>query len=173
MPDTPFTLYKLIVLYTLNRSAHPMTNAQLSNLFLDNDYTTYFNLQEVLSEMIETSLLETEISNNVTYYHATERGQETLRYFSGDIPPAIREEISGYLKNHARQLRDDVQIHAWYKKTSGQDYIVHCRVQENDIPLIDLQLSVPSESSAQKLAENWKSRSQQIYESIIKQLSAE
>ena len=172
MPDTPFTLYKLIVLYALNRSAYPMTNAQLSNLFLDNDYTTYFTLQEVLSEMIETSLLETETSNNVTYYRVSSRGEETLRYFSDEIPPAIREETDGYLRSHAKQLRDDVQVKAWYKKVAGHDYIVHCRVQENNVPLIDLQLSVPSESSAQKLTENWKSKSQNVYESIIRQLSS-
>lgn len=171
MPDTPFTLYKLIVLYALDRSAFPLTNAQLSNLFLDNDYTTYFNLQEVLSDMIETSLLETETSNNTVLYRASDRGKETIRYFSGDIPPAIREEISAYLKSHAKQLRDTAQTTAEYRKSSGHDYTVHCRVQEGETTLIDLQLTVPTESSARTLAENWKSRSQEIYESVIKQLS--
>ncbi len=171
MPDTPFTLYKLIVLYALNKSAYPLTNAQLSNLFLDNDYTTYLNLQEVLSEMIETSLLETDTVNNITYYRASARGKETIRFFSGDIPPAIRDEIFRYLQSHAKQLRDDAQTTAWYRKAAGHDYIVHCRVQEDDTPLIDLQLTVPSESSAQKLTENWKAKSQQIYELIIRHLS--
>lgn len=171
MPDTPFTLYKLIVLYALDKSAYPLTNAQISNLFLDNDYTTYFNLQEVLSDMLETSLLETELINNTTFYRTSARGEETIRYFSGDIPPAIRDEISSYLRNHAKQLRDNTQTTAEYRKTAGHDYLVHCRVQENDTPLIDLQLTVPTESSAQKLTENWKERSQQIYESVLKQLS--
>lgn len=172
MPDTPFTLYKLIVLYALNKSAYPLTNAQISNLFLDNDYTTYFHLQEVLSDMMETSLLETEFTNGTTFYRPSARGEETIRYFSGDIPPAIRDEISAYLRSHAKQLRDNAQTTAEYHKTGGHDYLVHCRVQEGDVPLIDLQLTVPTESSAQKLTENWKNCSQQIYESILKQLSS-
>ena len=172
MPDTPFTLYKLIVLYALYKSAYPLTNAQISNLFLDNDYTTYLNLQEVLSELVETSLLETETLNSTTFYRASARGEETIRYFSGDIPPAIRDEISAYLKSHAKQLRNNAQTTAEYRKTAGHDYVVHCRVQEGDTPLIDLQLTVPTESSAQKLAENWKIRSQQIYETVLKQLSS-
>lgn len=172
LPDTPFTLYKLIVLYALDKSAYPLTNAQISNLFLDNNYTTYFNLQEVLSDMMETSLLETETANGITCYRASSRGEETIRYFSGDIPPAIREEISAYLRSHAKQLRDKTQTTAAYRKTAGHDYLVHCRVMEGDAPLIDLQLTVPTESSAQKLTENWKERSQYIYESVLKQLSS-
>ena len=170
MTDSPFTLYKLIVLYALKQVTCPLTNAQISNLFLDNSYTTYFRLQEVLSDMIDTDLLETESKHNTTYYRATPQGEETIRFFSGDISPEIRAEITAYLKQHAKELRDDSQITAEYTKTADQDFLVHCRVQEGVSALIDLKLTVPTETAAQTLSENWKARSQEAYESLMKLL---
>ena len=45
----PFTLYKLIILYMLDKVDFPLTNAQISGFILDKGYTTYFKLQQALS----------------------------------------------------------------------------------------------------------------------------
>lgn len=45
------TLYKLIVLYMLEKVDFPLTNAQISGFILDKGYTTYFHLQQALSEL--------------------------------------------------------------------------------------------------------------------------
>ena len=47
--DTSFKLYKLIVLYMLNKVDFPLTNAQISEFILDEGYTTYFKLQQAIS----------------------------------------------------------------------------------------------------------------------------
>ena len=46
-----FTLYKLIVLYMLQKVDFPLTNSQISEFVLDKEYTNYFTLQQALSEM--------------------------------------------------------------------------------------------------------------------------
>ena len=38
--DTSFKLYKLIVLYMMNKVDFPLTNAQISEFILDEGYTT-------------------------------------------------------------------------------------------------------------------------------------
>ena len=45
----PLTLYKLIILYMLKKVAFPLTNAQISEFVLDQEYTTYFTLQQAIS----------------------------------------------------------------------------------------------------------------------------
>ena len=47
----PFTTYKLIVLYMAKHSKETLTNSQISEFILDRDYTDYFQLQKVLSEL--------------------------------------------------------------------------------------------------------------------------
>lgn len=49
----PLTLYKLIVLYMLDRVDFPLSTSQISEFVLDKGYTTYFKLQQALSELME------------------------------------------------------------------------------------------------------------------------
>ena len=48
MSTEALTLYKLIVLYMLNKVNFPLTNAQISEFVLGREYTTYFTLQEAV-----------------------------------------------------------------------------------------------------------------------------
>ena len=43
LQDLP-TLYKLIVLYMLDRATFPITNAQVSDYILEKEYTNYLSL---------------------------------------------------------------------------------------------------------------------------------
>ena len=170
MVESPYSLYKLIILFTLNKVPYPMKNTQIADLFAHYDYTSYFHLQQVLSEMVDTELVYMESGNHTTLYSIAPRGEETLSFFSGDISADIRAEITAYLKEHASELRDEALTTADYTRTSDQDYTVRCRAKEGNITLIDLQLSAPTEAAAQKLAENWKTRSSEVYEAIMKVL---
>ncbi len=147
-----------------------MKNTQLADLFLQYNYTSYFHLQEVLSEMVETELLYVEAGDHATLYKIAPRGEETLSFFSGDISPQIRSEITSYLKEHAGELRGETQTASGYSRTSEQGFTVRCSAKRGNITLIDLQLSASTEESAQKLAENWKSKSSEVYEAVLKLL---
>ena len=46
----PFTIYKMTILYMLDKAGFPLSNTQLSNFFLEKDYTDYFRIQEVNRE---------------------------------------------------------------------------------------------------------------------------
>ena len=67
-----FTLYKLIILYMLNKVDFPLTTSQISEFVLDKGYTTYFKLQEAISELTQSELIRTETTHNRTLYHLTE-----------------------------------------------------------------------------------------------------
>lgn len=69
----PFTTYKLIVLYMAKHSKETLTNSQISEFILDRDYTDYFQLQKVLSELVETELLRKRTISNSSYYEITEK----------------------------------------------------------------------------------------------------
>lgn len=60
----PHTLYKLIILYMLKKVNFPLTNAQISNFVLDQGYTTYFTLQEIIHELLDSGLIHGETIRN-------------------------------------------------------------------------------------------------------------
>ena len=63
----------------------PLTTAQISEFILDKGYTSFFKLQETLSEMLESNLVKTEETHNRTLYHLTENGEETIHFFQDRI----------------------------------------------------------------------------------------
>ena len=167
MLDTTTTLYKLIILYTLGKVNFPMTNSQITNLMLSEDYTRYFQLQEILQNMIDSGLVKTEVHNHTTYYSRTEKGAKTVEYFKGEISPEIRRDISNYLVLHSYEMRSESSCMADYYRSADMDYTVSCRVREGNTTLIEMKLSVPTEKAAQTLAENWKAKSQEDYAAVM------
>ena len=77
---SPFTTYKLIILYMLQNSEGDLTNSQITDFILDRKYTNYFQLQQAVSELVEADLVEMSSQSNRTYYRLTEEGKNTLKY---------------------------------------------------------------------------------------------
>ena len=85
MFSDPITLYKLMILYMLGHVNFPLTNAQLTDFFLDHEYTTYFTLQQALNELREAGLVKMESIHNTSRYEITKEGDDTLSFFGKNI----------------------------------------------------------------------------------------
>lgn len=62
---TAFKLYKLIVLYMLNCIDFPLTDSQISEFVLEQGYTDYFKLHQVIGELAEDGLIRKESTHNL------------------------------------------------------------------------------------------------------------
>lgn len=165
------TLYKLMVLYMLKQVGSPVAASSLSDFFISHQYTNYFTLQDVYSELSETELISISNMQNSVRYTITHDGEETLGFFSNKIPAGIIDDINSYLKDNKFKIRNEVGTSANFYKSTGQDYIVHCEVLEGKAPLIAIDLSIPDKDQAERMSKNWKSKSQDIYSYIIKKLA--
>lgn len=170
MLSEPMTLYKLMNLYMLKQVNFPLTNAQLTDFFLQHEYASYFTLQQALSELQESGLIRTESTHNSTRYVITREGEETLGFFGKNISPAILEDMDSYLKENRFRMRNEVGIVADYYKSTNQDYVVHCEVREGKTTLIELDVSVPAPDQAEAMCAHWKERSQEVYAFVMKTL---
>ena len=165
-----FTLYKLIVLYLLSKVDFPLTNAQISEFILDKGYTTFFKLQQALSELKDAELIREETVHNRTLYHLTDDGEESIFYFKNKISKPIQDDIDQFLKEKKYDLKNETAIKADYYKNTAGEFSVRCQVTEQQEPLIDLTLSVPTEAEAEKIAANWQKKNQSIYAWLMAQL---
>lgn len=165
-----FTLYKLIILYMLNKVDFPLTTSQISEFILDKGYTTYFKLQESLSELAGSSLILPETTHNRTLYHLTENGAETVLYFGNKISPAIRREIDDFLREKQYDLKEEAAVKSDYYLNTNREYEVRCQISENGFSLIDLKLTVPTEKEAEAIANHWNAKSQEIYTLLLSNL---
>lgn len=161
------TLYKLIILYMLNKVDFPLTNAQISEFFLENEYTNYFSLQEAINDLDDSGFIFSEAIRNTSYYHLTSEGRQTLVYFGNKIPNAIIDDVDIFLIKNKYELRNEVGTLSDYYRSSTGDYIVHCQVKESNTILIELNLSVPTKEDASAMCARWKDASTEIYQNVM------
>ena len=170
MLQDPLTLYKLIVLYMLDRVTFPLTTAQISDFILGKEYTNFLTLQQVFSELTDTGLIEARSANNRTHLTITSEGTETLHFFENRISLAIKSEIHAYFQEKEYILREEVSVVSDYYKSTTGEYEAHLIAKERDVNLIDLTLSVPSKELAESICNNWMTKNQDIYQYLIEQL---
>ena len=113
MNQEPLTLYKLIVLYLLNKVSFPLTMAQVSDLILEKEYTSYLTLQQVINELAQAGLITAKTLVNRTHLQITEEGRNTLSYFENRISDAIKTDIGEYLKKNELEMRNESSIFAF------------------------------------------------------------
>ncbi|WP_099470021.1 DUF4364 family protein [Konateibacter massiliensis] len=164
------TLYKLIVLYMLDKVNFPLTEAQITDFILGKEYTTYFSLRQAISELIDADLIKVETFRNSSHYHITEEGISTLDYFGNKISSSIVADIDEYLTVNQFSLIDEVSTTADFYKTTNNDYAVECRVKERNVDLISLTLTVPTKEQANAICSNWKAESQEVYSYLMDKL---
>ena len=108
MSSTGLTLYKLMILYMLEKVNFQLTTNQMTEFILNQGYTDYFHVQQAISELAECNLITTKTIRNTTYYKNTEEGSRTLEYFKKDISDQIKNEIDQFLRDNAFVQRIDV-----------------------------------------------------------------
>ena len=64
----PATLYKLIILHMLEHIDFPLSNAQISDFFLDREYTDYFTIQQVMNDLLNRKVVGI-FPQQYTVYH--------------------------------------------------------------------------------------------------------
>lgn len=167
----PITLYKLIVLYMLERSGFPLTRTQVTDFLLNREYTTNFlNLQQAVGELIDGGLLTSVTARNRSYLSITDEGCQTLNYFKNQIDRDIRTDIDAFLKEHGFELRNENSVLASYRKAASGEYEARLIAADKGITLVDLTLSVPLEDTAATICDNWQNRNQEIYQYLMSQL---
>ena len=154
----------------LNKVDFPLTNSQISEFILDEGYTTYFKLQQAISELIESGFIREESTHSRTFYHLTEDGAETIHYFKNDISSAIQSDINKFLNEKQYELKNEVSVKSDYYKNSNNEYSVRCQVIEQGSPLIDLTVTAPTEAEAETIANSWAKKNQEIYALVMANL---
>lgn len=166
----PLTLYKLMILYMLNRVKFPLKNSQIQEFMLGKGYTDYFTFQKAIGELLEANFVSVDIMRTTSHYDITREGSEALGYFGSSISESIKADIDDFLKENRIRLRNEVGVISDYYKTTNADYTVRCEVREGKNALISMEISVPTVDQAEVICANWQKDNQKLYAYIMQEL---
>lgn len=159
----PFTIYKLTILYMLDKAGFPLTNTQISNFFLEQEYTDYFRVQEVIGDLVNADLINFESTHSNTQYTLTAAGRETLGFFKDKITDGIENDVKRFFERNKLEFRQENFILADYYKTTNQNYDVRCQVRSDSTTVLDLTLAVTTKEQAEAICNNWKNSNEDVY----------
>lgn len=163
----PNTIYKLIILYMLEKMDFPLTNTQISDFFLEKEYTDYFTIQRVLHDLLDSELIRMESTHKNTQYTITPAGVETLKYFQDKVSSSIEEDVLSYFADKKMTIKNENSIIADYYKTVDRAYAARCQIKEKGISRLDLTLTVKTKEQAEAICQNWKKESDAVYACLM------
>jgi hypothetical protein len=130
----------------------------------------YFFFQQFLTELCENGHLTSKTEDEKIFYSITKKGKDTLNYFLGRIPLGVKKRIDETITSIRKNIKNETLITADYIPENEKEFIVNCKVNEDNFTLIDLKISVGTKSDARSICNNWKKYSQVIYSEIIDSL---
>jgi len=166
-------LYKLIILYFLDKVDFPISNTQLTNFMLDKEYAHYFNIQESFNDLLDDEYVHSDKINNNHVYLITETGHEALSFFGSTLSPTIKDDIDAFIQENEYALREEVSTFADYHMLRNNEYVTRLQVWERGKTIIDLNLNVSSEESANMICKNWRLKSSDIYAFVLTNLMSD
>ncbi len=170
MIQDPLTLYKLIVLYMLNKVSFPLSSSQIGDFILEKDYTNFLTLQQVFSDLKDNNLIAAKTVRNRTLFSITEEGMNTLSFFENRISDAIKEDVINYFRENEMDLRNEVSVLADYYRSTNGEYEAHLWAKDRNTELVSIKLTVPTEDIASSICNKWQDKNQQIYQYLTEQL---
>lgn len=161
---------KLLVLYMLNQVSFPLTQAQIYDFLLDRNYVNYMNLQQAITELVDTGFVTARSRHNRTYLTITAEGQKTLAFFKTRIDTSIKKDIDTFLNANQFKLRNETSVSTDYSKVLSGEYEVYLTAKEKDVTVVKITLSVPNQETAETVCANWQKKNQNIYQYLAGQL---
>ncbi len=170
MSSEAMALYKLIVLYMLDKVVYPLTKAQVCDFILEHEYTNFMTLQQAVAELTDTDLIMAKPIRNRTHLSITPEGRQTLSYFENRISDSIKEDVEKFFNENELEIQNEISVTGdFYKATSGE-YEAHLVGREKGVSLVEITMSVPDESTASAICDNWQKNNQQIYKFLVEKL---
>ena len=170
MEQEQLTLYKLMILYLIEKVDFPLSNSQISEFILDKGYTNYFTVQRAFHELEAENMLRVKQIRNMSHYALSNEGSEAIEMFEYQIPNSIKEDIAQFLKEKEYELRKEASVTADFYPSKGDEYTVNLKIREKESPLLEINLNVVSRDQAVYICDHWEKKHSDVYSMLIEKL---
>jgi len=161
---------KLLLLYIFEKIKLPISNMQLTQIVLENNFINYFTLQQYIVELTTSNLLKNVNEQGKDRLTISEEGKKVLSLFQNRVSESKLEQLNDYIKNQISAIKKELTVTSDYTIENNNSYLVNLVASENNTTLIDIKVSVASNKQARELCYKWKHNSSDLYNKIIKLL---
>ena len=155
---------RILLCYLFSTVDAAFTKGEILTIMQENGLANYFEITDVLSELIERGTLVP--SEDGKGYRAAEDARLIARQLDNVVPASARERaVSASLNLLARARREQenrVEIHP-----TDRGYNVECHISGGEMDLMSFSLYVPDQHQAQLVKENFHRDPQAVYRMLL------
>ena len=161
---------KFAVLYTVKQYKAPISMSRIYEILTwDKDVMDYFELSEVLAELVEDGYLLNKYYRNEEAYSLTDKGEDAHIFFSERVPFSIRARIDDAIgKIHFDEVSDPNAVRAEVVPLNETQYGVRFSVFDNKNLMLEMTINTGTKWQAEETAAKMKENAQNIYGEIVK-----
>ena len=167
---SPLAIYKLIILYLLDRTGGEIAMDRISSFLLEKGYVNFVSLMQTYAQIEESGLVRSRNAGDRCFYSITSEGRQALRLFMPELSKEIRTQADRFLTNQGTVLRNEQSVRASCIPDENGMYKAVLSVLEREEPVIEIRLRVPDKSVAEEICRNWEVKNEKIYNSLIENL---
>jgi hypothetical protein len=155
-------IQKLVILFVFEKMAIPLTEATVLDVCSsENDWLTYMECKQYLSELIDTNLVYRVPKSDCL--NITQDGISCLALFFTRIPSSIRDQITAYARDNRMRFKKRQSYFCDYSKNADGTYTVIMKINNESTTLMELKLVVANRSLAKFLYKSWVDKASQTY----------
>lgn len=160
---------KFAILYTLKRYVEPVNMPTLSEILtIDKEVMGYFDLANLLSELIEDGYAEMKYYRNDQSFCLSQKGMDTNDFFFERIPKSIRNHIENTVSTiKFVDQADPNAVMTEILPVAPYQYMASLKMLDAGTPLLELQVFAGSKADADRAAKELKKNSADIYKDIM------
>lgn len=163
---------KVLCLHAL-KVLGPCGNLPLISFMMQTDIMNYFDLQTALYELRDAGQVARTPQTADDLYEITPSGLETLALFAGRAPQSAIDLIDQQGPDFRQRIQTARERRARIIHDQHNEYHVQMQVMEQEMPLISIDLSLPTAELAARFRDRWSDNAQEIYDFIIGRLAGE
>ncbi len=167
---SPLAIYKLIILYLLDRTDGEIAMDRISSFLLEKGYVNFVSLMQTYAQIEESGLVGSRNAGDRCFYRITSEGRQTLRMFMPELSKEIRMQADQFLAKQGAVLRNEQAVRARCIPDENGMYKAVLSVLEKEEPVVEIRLRVPDKSVAEEICRNWEDKNEKIYNSLIENL---
>ncbi len=154
--DRSFTEPALAVLYILQESKIPLTEAQINDVLTISSEMTYIDMKIGLTEMLGKGFAECEVSPAGEVYTLSFNGRILIAEMKSNLKWSVRNAISQYISEHAMQMNLEAKLSSRTLGAEKGSYLLHLKAFDNDMGTSEILLPIKDEDEARQIEKNWK-----------------
>ena len=161
---------KFLILYVAARLIEPVPFEAMQELTMCDDGIDFFDFSECLSNLVESQHLT--LSDD-GLYAITEKGLHNGAICESSLPYSVRLRADKNITIYNQKLKRRAQIKSEIQPRKNGTYTTLAFNDDDDQPLLKMDLMVPKEVMAKDLAERFQKNPEQLYTGVLNTLFSE